>query len=252
MGANLSSTVSTKVEEVLNSVHRTTKTTKTERNDTVINNVQNMFSNIRNTTGCQINISNDFKADIVSIFDSANRLDESYLQSLKTELKTVVDQQITQENESVFLPAINMSSNIATLKNFIDNDMEEILVTEMKNFMTHTVNNDQTLTINYIGNTCNKSYQPALTVTNYFSIESYMQRVTRDIMTKGSSLIGIVNNDSTTVQTGDQTNKGLSLTSIIIIVVVVVIGGGLLRYAITQNKKKKKKKKKEIKSEANE
>jgi hypothetical protein len=242
MGANYSFQLSTKVETILNSTHRETKTLKEDRNDTVINNVQNMIVNVKNNEGCTINLTNEFKADIVTIVDAENRIDENYLQSLKTELKTLVDQEITQENEGLFLPGVSVSYSISTLKSFIDNDVEEILVTEMKNFMQHSVNNDQTTTLNYIGNTCNQSYVPALNVGNYFSIESYMERVSRDIVKKGSTLVTSVKNDTTTGQTGKQSNIGLSLTSIIIIVVVVVIGGGLLRYAMIKKKKKKKKK----------
>jgi hypothetical protein len=240
MGGNFSLQVSTKVENILNSVHRETKTTREDLNNTVINNVQNMSMNIKNNKGWTINVTNEFKGDIVSIIDSANRIDENYFQSLKAELKSLVDPEITQENEGVLLPAISVSYSVATLKTFIDNDIEEILVTEMKNFMTHTVDNDQTTTIDYIGNTDNDSSDSALIATNHFSIESYMERVTRDIINKGSSLVTGIKKDTNTGQTGDQSNIGLSLTSIIIIVVVVVIGGGLLRYTITQKKKKKR------------
>jgi hypothetical protein len=248
MGANYSLQVSTKVEKILNSVHRETKSIKEDNNDTTINNIQNLTLNVINTKGCTINSTNDFKADIVSIVDSANKIDENYIQTLKAKLKTLVDQEITQENEGVLLPVISVSASIATLKTFIDNDVEEILETEMRSFMSHGVNNDQTETINYIGNTCYDTYNPSLTVGNYFSIESYMERVSRDIMKKGSSLVTGITNDTVTGQTGSQSNIGLSLTSIIIIVVVVIIGGGLLRYAITQKKKKKKKKEKKSES----
>jgi hypothetical protein len=54
-----------------------------------------MALNIKNNKGCTINASNEFKADIVSIVDSTNKIDETYMQSLKAELKTVVDQEIT-------------------------------------------------------------------------------------------------------------------------------------------------------------
>jgi hypothetical protein len=108
---------------------------------------------------------------------------------------------------------------VTAVKNFIDNDIEESIITEMTSRMTQITNDDQTIEIKFMNNDC-RGVADTTTNENLFSMGAYMERISRNTISKVTKVMSYTDSELAFQQGSTQRISGLTLNIIIIIIVI--------------------------------
>jgi hypothetical protein len=179
MGATVTKSVTKNVEDIVTKALSTSETKITNEDSTKFDNYQNINVVIRGSNTCGFDITNSFKALVRITSQTDNSSNLSAMTELKTSLKAQIDQSVKDESTGPFI-GFSVADNYVELNTFVDEEIEDVVRTEIGTINTFGANNNQSNTIIIEGsNSCDGQSQ---TIGNFYTIEAVIDRVSKSIV----------------------------------------------------------------------